>query len=114
MDLHMKGKTAVITGGVQGIGFEVAKELALAGVNLVLADVNAEAGGAAPAVLNAANEVAVAAFLDGKVPFTRIAVVVEQVLSRYAPPPPAELADVLAVDARARSEARTILELVTQ
>lgn len=74
----------------------------------------AEAGGAAPAVLNAANEVAVAAFLDGKLSFTRIAVVVEQVLSRYAPPPPAELADVLAVDARARSEARTILELVTQ
>ena len=52
MDLHMKGKTAVITGGVQGIGFEVAKELALAGVNLVLADVNAEAGGAAVQALS--------------------------------------------------------------
>ena len=74
----------------------------------------AEAGGAAPAVLNAANEVAVAAFLDGKVPFTRIAVVVEQVLSRYAPPAPASLADVMAVDAAARAEARSFLELVTQ
>lgn len=74
----------------------------------------AEAGGAAPAVLNAANEVAVAAFLDGKVPFTRIAVVVEQVLSRYAPPAPATLADVMAVDAAARAEARSFLELVTQ
>lgn len=74
----------------------------------------AEAGGAAPAVLNAANEVAVAAFLDGKVPFTRIAVVVEQVLSRYAPPAPASLADVMAVDAAARADARSFLELVTQ
>ncbi len=74
----------------------------------------AEAGGAAPAVLNAANEVAVAAFLAGKLSFTRIAVVVEQVLARYAPPPPATLADVMAVDAAARAEARGILELVTQ
>lgn len=74
----------------------------------------AEAGGAAPAVLNAANEVAVAAFLDGKLPFTRIAVLVEQVLTRYAPPAPASLADVMAVDTAARAEARSFLELVTQ
>ena len=72
----------------------------------------AEAGGAAPAVLNAANEVAVSAFLDGKLPFTRIAVVVEQVLARYAPPAPAALADVMAVDAAARAEARGFLEMV--
>jgi 1-deoxy-D-xylulose-5-phosphate reductoisomerase len=74
----------------------------------------AETGGAAPAVLNAANEVAVAAFLDGKLPFTRIAVMVEQVLARYAPPSPASLADVMAIDAEARAEARGVLELVTQ
>jgi len=73
----------------------------------------AEAGGAAPAVLNAANEVAVAAFLDGKFPFTRIAVLVEQVLARYAPPSPASLADVMAIDAAARAEACSVLELVT-
>lgn len=73
----------------------------------------AEAGGAAPAVLNAANEVAVAAFLDGKLPFTRIAVLVEQVLARYAPPSPASLADVMAIDAAARAEACSVLELVT-
>lgn len=47
MDLQMKGKTAVITGGVQGIGLEVARELAREGANLVLADVNAQAGAAA-------------------------------------------------------------------
>jgi len=74
----------------------------------------AEAGGAAPAVLNAANEVAVAAFLDGKLAFTRIAVMVEQVLARYAPPKPVSLADVMAIDAAARAEARSILELVAQ
>ncbi|MFZ5744475.1 MAG: 1-deoxy-D-xylulose-5-phosphate reductoisomerase [Pseudomonadota bacterium] len=74
----------------------------------------AEAGGAAPAVLNAANEVAVAAFLDGKLAFTRIAVMVEQVLARYAPPKPASLADVMAIDAAARAQARSVLELVTQ
>ena len=74
----------------------------------------AEAGGAAPAVLNAANEVAVAAFLDRKLTFTRIAVVVEQVLSRYAPAAPATLADVMAIDAAARAQARGFLELVTQ
>jgi NAD(P)-dependent dehydrogenase (short-subunit alcohol dehydrogenase family) len=47
MDLQMKGKTAVITGGVQGIGLEVARELAAAGANLVLADLNEGAGAAA-------------------------------------------------------------------
>lgn len=72
------------------------------------------AGGAAPAVLNAANEVAVAAFLAGQLPFTRIAVVVEQVLARYGPPGPQSLADVLAVDAAARDHARSVVELITQ
>jgi 1-deoxy-D-xylulose-5-phosphate reductoisomerase len=72
----------------------------------------AEAGGAAPAVLNAANEVAVAAFLDGKLAFTRIAVMVEQVLARYSPAAPAALEEVLAVDTEARARAGELLELV--
>jgi 1-deoxy-D-xylulose-5-phosphate reductoisomerase len=71
----------------------------------------AEAGGAAPAVLNAANEIAVAAFLAGQVGFTRIAAMVEDVLSRYRPPAPATLADVMAIDAEARVQARALLEL---
>jgi 1-deoxy-D-xylulose-5-phosphate reductoisomerase len=70
----------------------------------------AHAGGAAPAVLNAANEIAVAAFLAGKLAFTRIAAEVESVLTRYAPPAPASLADVIAVDAEARARARELLE----
>ncbi len=70
----------------------------------------AGAGGAMPAVLNAANEIAVAAFLSGHIAFTRIAVMVEQVLERYAPAPPVSLGDVLAVDAEARAQARALLE----
>jgi 1-deoxy-D-xylulose-5-phosphate reductoisomerase len=70
----------------------------------------AEAGGAVPAVLNAANEIAVAAFLAGQIAFTRIAAHVEDVLSCYAPPVPASLADVVAVDAEARRRARSLME----
>jgi 1-deoxy-D-xylulose-5-phosphate reductoisomerase len=70
----------------------------------------AEAGGAVPAVLNAANEIAVAAFLDGKIGFTRIAEQVEAMLSCYAPDAPASLADVLAVDAEARHKTRALME----
>jgi len=71
----------------------------------------AEAGGAVPAVLNAANEVAVAAFLAGQVSFTRIAAMVETMISRYEPAAPASLDDVIAVDAEARVIARELLEL---
>jgi len=69
----------------------------------------AEAGGAIPAVLNAANEIAVAAFLGGQIAFTRIAAQVADVLSAYAPPPPTCLSDVLAVDGEARMRARELL-----
>ncbi len=72
----------------------------------------AAAGGAAPAVLNAANEVAVAAFLGGKIAFSEIAAVVERVLSANLPPPPCALEDVLAVDAATRARAREILAVV--
>ena len=77
-----------------------------------LARAAAEAGGAAPAVLNAANEVAVAAFLAGNIAFSDIAVTVERVLSTgNQPPPPRSLDDVLAVDAAARARARDVLEI---
>ena len=70
-----------------------------------------EAGGSAPAILNAANEVAVAAFLAGHIPFTRIAAYVAQVLAQTALPAPATLAEVIAVDAEARSAARALMEM---
>jgi len=73
----------------------------------------AEAGGAAPAVLNAANEIAVAAFLAGQIGFTRIAANVENVLSAYAAPAPTCLSDVLEIDGEARARARLLTEAVT-
>ncbi len=61
-----------------------------------------QAGGARPAILNAANEVAVAAFLEGRVAFLTIAAIVADTLTRYDPPAPDTLDAVLAVDAEAR------------
>jgi 1-deoxy-D-xylulose-5-phosphate reductoisomerase len=63
-------------------------------------------GGALPAALNAADEVAVAAFLEGQLPFLGIAEVIERVLSRTAQVQLASIEDVLAADAEARRQAR--------
>lgn len=60
------------------------------------------AGGARPAILNAANEVAVAAFLAGRAAFLEIAAIVADTLDRYDPAAPATLDQVLAIDADAR------------
>ena len=60
------------------------------------------AGGARPAILNAANEVAVAAFLDRRIGFLEIAAIVADTLERFDPPAPGSIDDVLAVDAEAR------------
>jgi len=70
----------------------------------------AAAGGGVPAVLNAANEVAVAAFLTGKLAFTRIAAQVEETLGRFAPRAPASLDEVIALDAEARARTRALME----
>ncbi|RKF21978.1 1-deoxy-D-xylulose-5-phosphate reductoisomerase [Altericroceibacterium spongiae] len=70
----------------------------------------AHTGGAAPAILNAANEVAVAAFLAGQIEFTRIAALVEEVLNRNASAAPMSLEEVLAVDAETRAYAARMLE----
>ena len=63
-------------------------------------------GGAAPAILNAANEEAVAAFLDGALPFRRITAVAEEVLSAIPHTAMDDLAAVAAIDAQARASAR--------
>ena len=69
------------------------------------------AGGSAPATLNAANEVAVAAFLAGQIKFTDIAVIVAQTLEAAGhDPAPADLESVLALDAQARAQAGTFVE----
>ncbi|MBD8575936.1 1-deoxy-D-xylulose-5-phosphate reductoisomerase [Pseudomonas syringae] len=69
---------------------------------LRLARQAAEAGGSAPAMLNAANEVAVAAFLEGRIGYLQIASIIESVLSREPVVALDELETVFAMDARAR------------
>jgi 1-deoxy-D-xylulose-5-phosphate reductoisomerase len=63
------------------------------------------AGGTAPTVLNAADEVAVAAFLDGRLPFTGIAAVIERCLEQMPAQPVTHFEDLFATDAEARARA---------
>ena len=63
------------------------------------------AGGTAPAVLNAANEVAVEAFLAGRLRFTGIASVIAETLAAVPARPADDLGEVMEADARARCEA---------
>ena len=67
------------------------------------------AGGTAPAVLNAANEVAVAAFLDGRLPFLAIPALIEATLDAMQVEPDDDLAVLRACDAAARRRARDLL-----
>ncbi|MBA4779065.1 MAG: 1-deoxy-D-xylulose-5-phosphate reductoisomerase [Sphingomonadales bacterium RIFCSPHIGHO2_01_FULL_65_20] len=62
-------------------------------------------GGGAPAILNAANEIAVAAFLKEEIGFLDIAAIVSEVLAGYSPQEPQSLQDVLAIDREARVHA---------
>jgi len=68
------------------------------------------AGGTAPAVFNAANETAVAAFLDGRVPFGRISDTIERVLDEHAPAPAGDLDTVRAADQWSRVRASEVLK----
>ncbi|WP_326429851.1 1-deoxy-D-xylulose-5-phosphate reductoisomerase [Stutzerimonas frequens] len=72
---------------------------------LQLARQSAENGGTAPAMLNAANEVAVEAFLNRRIRFTEIASIIDDVLNREAPVAVGCLEDVLAADRCARERA---------
>ncbi|HZV18834.1 MAG TPA: 1-deoxy-D-xylulose-5-phosphate reductoisomerase [Sphingobium sp.] len=72
------------------------------------------AGGSAPAVLNAANEVAVAAFLDERIGFLDIGRIVEDVLARSNLGPATSIADIHAIDLSARRLAeRLAAELIS-
>lgn len=66
-------------------------------------------GGAAPAIYNAANEIAVGAFLSEQLPFTGIPHLVERTLEQLPHAEPGSLDEVLALDAEARRAAREIL-----
>ena len=67
------------------------------------------AGGSAPAVLNAANEIAVEAFLDGQIGFTRIAALIAETLSRVPSAAVDTLDSLLIQDGIAREQARALL-----
>jgi 1-deoxy-D-xylulose-5-phosphate reductoisomerase len=70
----------------------------------------AATGGTAPAILNAANEVAVDAFLDRRIAFTDIAHVIAGVLGQVTPGSDQTLAQILGDDARARYAAGELIE----
>jgi len=76
---------------------------------LALARAAAEAGGTAPAVLNAANEVAVGAFLERRFAFPEIAAVIERVLAHQPAMPAHRIEDILAADGWARREAQAAI-----
>jgi 1-deoxy-D-xylulose-5-phosphate reductoisomerase len=72
-----------------------------------------EAGGTAPCVLNAADEVAVAAFLDGALPFTAIAEVIEQALEAMPAQPVGHFEDLFACDEEARARSAELARRLT-
>ena len=69
-----------------------------------------EAGGAAPVVLNAANEVAVASFLAGTIRFPDIAMVVQEALNAPGYDAPTSISDVLEIDRVTRARARSMMQ----
>jgi 1-deoxy-D-xylulose-5-phosphate reductoisomerase len=79
---------------------------------LALARLAGEAGGTAPCVLNAANEIAVGAFLANRIGFADIPAVVERTLEQVDVEPVESLEQVLEVDSRARAAARALVMVV--
>ncbi len=77
---------------------------------LGLARAAGERGGTAPCAYNAANEVAVAAFLEGRLSFLDIATVVEETLARVDGAPARDLDDLVAADDEARRLAARALQ----
>jgi 1-deoxy-D-xylulose-5-phosphate reductoisomerase len=68
-----------------------------------------QAGGSATCTLNAADEIAVGAFLEGRVSFPGIAEIVEQTLSTVAASNPSSIGEVLEIDERSRSVASALV-----
>jgi 1-deoxy-D-xylulose-5-phosphate reductoisomerase len=112
---HALGWPDRIASGVESLDLIAAARLDFEAPDAVrfpalgLARAAAEAGGTAPAALNAANEVAVAAFLAGQLDFPGIPAVVEGVMASHVGAPARELGDVLEADRWARSAAQVRL-----
>jgi 1-deoxy-D-xylulose-5-phosphate reductoisomerase len=69
-----------------------------------------KAGGIMPTVLNAANEIAVEAFLNERIKFTAIAEIIERSLAEFSPEPAINLDSILATNQQARSVAQKLIE----
>jgi len=78
--------------------------------NLALAYRAAKTGGTAPAVLNAVNEVAVDAYIEGNIGFLDMPMIVERVLDRHTSSEPHTVEDVLSADRWARNTARKTVQ----
>lgn len=78
---------------------------------LRLAEESIRKGGTAPAILNAANEVAVASFLDDELKFSDIAYIVEETLNNLTSRPADSLTEILEDDLSARKEAEQLIKL---
>lgn len=78
---------------------------------LRLAEEAIREGGTAPSILNAANEVAVASFLDNKLKFTDIAFIVEETLKKVVARAATSLTEILDDDLTARKEAEQLIHL---
>lgn len=93
---------------ISRLDFEAPDELRFPATALCRATI-AE-GGARPAQLNAANEVAVAAFLAGRISFPAIVDTVRRVIDAEAPPVPGSLQDIFSVDAASRTAAQHFVD----
>jgi len=73
-----------------------------------------ETGGSATCTLNAADEIAVEAFLARRIGFPQIAEIVDETLSRIPNRQPASVGDILAVDEESRAKARELVSQITR
>jgi 1-deoxy-D-xylulose-5-phosphate reductoisomerase len=115
---HALGWPERIASGVESLDLVAAARLDFEAPDLQrfpalrLARAAAEAGGTCPAVLNAANEVAVAAFLAGRLGFLGIPAIIEAVLARHQCRRIGDLREVIEADRWARHEAETMVTRV--
>ena len=101
------GASALDFGALGALTFERPDHARFPGLQLAWDALNAPSG--TTAVLNAANEVAVAAFLSGRLRFDQIHAVNHATLTSLLPPTPGSLEDLLAIDAEARTVADSVV-----
>jgi 1-deoxy-D-xylulose-5-phosphate reductoisomerase len=111
---HASGAKAIDFSGLSALTFETFGEAdhqrRFPGLKLAWEALDAAAG--TTAVLNAANEVAVAAFLDGQIRFDQIHAVNLEALSSFLPKSPVSLQDLLAIDEEARARSHALVSTI--